>query len=149
MKKLPVVGVIVLFLGMTIFSSTGTIIIPQETYQELIEKPTFNAILSIIEVRGQLFFYIIAKIQNKLPDAFENINWSIVVDGGIIFCGRKTYGTIPEIRPGQIINLFSNPIFGIGKIESTVRIHANSDLGETRVTCDGFVFGPFVLIERW
>ena len=66
MKKLLAVGIILLFIGMSVIPSTGTVVEkPHKAVQELTEQRigtqilTYDPCLEIYDVYSLLFFYIV------------------------------------------------------------------------------------------
>ena len=136
MKKLIVVGIIILLVGMSVPVSQGEVINQED-----------GACLSIYKVFSR-FNWIFVEIKDSTPDTYENINWSISLEGGLILKERETNGTIAVIEPNQIVPVISNQIWGIGRIEIKIKIHETKDLGPTTEKYDGFAFFPFVFVEN-
>jgi len=70
------------------------------------------------------------------------VNWSIILEGGLIVIGRKTQGTLPYILAFKEEKVSSKPIFGFGSIvvQVTAEIPEGSDMREQ----SGFVFLFFI-----
>lgn len=76
--------------------------------------------LKISNITGG-FFKIKAKIRNMDVVGTVNVSWSITLNGGLIFLGRETKGTI-NIPAGDEKEIISRLIFGIGKPSLTITI---------------------------
>jgi parallel beta-helix repeat protein len=79
-----------------------------------------------LDFRGGLFKWsgIIKNIGNNT--AF-NVQWKIIIDGGIVLLGRESSGTIPKpLHPGEETQVSSNFILGFGKIIITIAVWADN-----------------------
>jgi len=95
-----------------------------------------------IEVKGG--FGITASINNTGYAPATNVSWSISLDGGLIFLGKETTGSIANIAAGDIAQIRSKLILGIGK--TTITIHAECDEAvEVTKSVNGSVFLVFTL----
>jgi hypothetical protein len=126
MKKLLVVGVIVLFLGLAIAPSiTG--------------NPTEGWIIDIGEINGG--FFIKAEILNGHHIKLTNVEWSISIDQGYIFYGREKTGIIENI-PNYDKAMIKSFVFGFGTIR--IYVHAKaSDGSSAEDSALALIFGPF------
>ncbi|MBU0498076.1 MAG: hypothetical protein KKC68_09355, partial [Candidatus Thermoplasmatota archaeon] len=61
-----------------------------------------------------------AEIKNVGDGDATDVNWSIILDGGLIILGKETSGTISSILAGESITVKSGLVFGIGKPTITV-----------------------------
>ena len=77
-----------------------------------------GAIIEIGDITGGLF-KINAFIKNPGRIDANNINWSIVLNGGLILFGKETTGTV-DIPLGENTTVNSKLIFGFGPISVTV-----------------------------
>jgi len=116
MKKLLVVGVIVLLLGLIVspisgfgldkqsfkLSSDSNILI------ELYGMPGLSCSL------GGGLFKITGAIKNTGQNTVFNIYWRISTYGRNILLGGESSDTVPSLRPGEEINISSKLIFGLG-----------------------------------
>lgn len=59
------------------------------------------------------------QIKNTGDAEATNINWQITLDGGLILLGQETSGTIPYIGPGEIAEIKTKLIFGLGTTQIT------------------------------
>jgi hypothetical protein len=67
------------------------------------------------------------------------LNWSIDLDGGLIFAGEHTEGVIPELAPGATVTIRQTTLYGIGNTVITVTA------GDATKQATGFILGPLVL----
>ncbi|MEM0466065.1 MAG: hypothetical protein QXX20_00475 [Candidatus Thermoplasmatota archaeon] len=76
-----------------------------------------------------------------------NVSWSIKLDGGIIFRGKETTGTLGVLLPGSEQVLKSSRILGFGR--TTVTLSATCDEGDSTVmTRKGFIFLFLIFITE-
>jgi hypothetical protein len=69
------------------------------------------------------------------------VNWSITIDGPLVFIGKSQSGYISEVKPGQCITIESMTIIGLGQVNITIQI------GDITVSRTGFLLGPFVIFK--
>lgn len=79
-----------------------------------------SAYLKISKVNGG-FLKINADLRNLGEVEATNVDWTINLEGGIIFIGRESSGTITSVPPNEIIKVDSSPILGFGNIIVTVK----------------------------
>ena len=101
---------------------------------DIIDQPN----IEIVKIKGG--FGISVDLSNIIEQDITTIQWSIKIDGGIIFTANETSGIIDELKAGEKITFKSNLLFGFGIIDITVC--ANTAI-ETKT---GIIIGPFVLI---
>jgi len=94
--------------------------------------------LEIGNISGGLF-KVNAMIKNNGDIDATDVNWSIILDGGIILLGKNTSGNILSIPDGEETTISSSLIFGFGK--TVVRVTVDSVTKEQ----DVFVFLFFIL----
>ncbi len=105
-------------------------------------------VLEIEDIHGSLFeiglFKISVVIKNNGSADAMGVDWSITLDGGLIFMGKETTGRIMSIPAGENITVKSNLICGLGKttITATTEIDVSSDTKDR----DAFVFLIFIKI---
>ena len=71
-------------------------------------------VLEIEDISGSLFKIKVMIKNNGSTDA-TGVEWSITLDGGLIFMGEKTTGRIMNIPAGENVIVRSKPICGFGK----------------------------------
>jgi len=79
--------------------------------------------LEIGNISGGLF-KVNAMIKNNGDIDATDVNWSIILDGGIILLGKNTSGNILSIPDGEETTISSSLIFGFGK--TVVRVTVDS-----------------------
>jgi hypothetical protein len=84
-------------------------------------------------------FRVSADIINNGTATAYNVNWSIDLDGGLIFAGEHTEGVIPELAPGATVTIRQTTLYGIGNTVITVTA------GDATKQATGFILGPLVL----
>jgi hypothetical protein len=103
--------------------------------------------LDIIKIKGGIG-QVSAVIKNIGSIEANEVNCNISVIGGLFKMindyKKETFDTIDVEEEKTIL---SGKIFGIGKIDITVSANAFSTNTTTK-TAKGFVFGPFVLIQK-
>ncbi|MCU0850795.1 MAG: hypothetical protein MUC80_05925 [Candidatus Thermoplasmatota archaeon] len=97
--------------------------------------------LEIGEITGG-FGSITTKIHNTGAGDAINVNWSISLQGGLVFLGRQTTGTILKIIPGLSPQIQSSFILGLGKVTIEVTV------GTTEKTALAFLLGPLVIVQQ-
>lgn len=88
---------------------------------------------------------VLADIVNWGCGDGEDVEWSIILERGIIFKGRDSSGTIELILVDKDVAIRTKGLFGIGNVNITVTTEPSYGEGDTQIE-DGFVFGPFVFI---
>ncbi len=83
-------------------------------------------------------------VKNTGQGVATNVEWTITVDGKLIFFGKSSTGTIATITAGGQEPIKSDFILGIGK--TNIVVSATCNEGESaEATRSGFILGPFVL----
>lgn len=101
-----------------------------------------------IEIHRGLGLRITADILAQDGAAVRSANWTIHIDGGILWTQRNTTGFIHEIPAGTKEAIKTDHIFGIGIIKITVDV--TPWIGNhTTETAFGFVVGPFIYVNRF
>ena len=90
------------------------------------------------------FFKVSAVIKNLGEIEATNIQWSIILDGGIIL-GRETTGTIPNIPPGGNVTVNSNLILGFGELTVTAKAEIPENTHEK--TNNGFAYFLYIKVN--
>ena len=89
-------------------------------------------------------FGVKAVIKNIGTGAATNVEWTIALDGKLVFLGKSSPGTIPSIAAGAESSIKSKLILGFGK--TNIVVSATCDEGATaELTKAAFVLGPLVL----
>ena len=102
-------------------------------YYDTIPAP----VISIEGISGGLGVSV--TISNTGTAEATDVPWSISIDGGLIFIGNESEGTIDSLPPETSATVTSDFIFGIGRVEILVTTEDN------QLTAEGLVLGPFVL----
>jgi hypothetical protein len=102
-------------------------------YYDTIPAP----VISIGAISGGLGISV--TISNTGTAEATDVPWSISLDGGLIFIGNESEGTIDSLPPETSVTVTSEFIFGIGRVEILVTTEDN------QLTAEGLVMGPFVL----
>jgi uncharacterized membrane protein len=85
-----------------------------------------------------------ASVKNTGAGAATNVDWTIALDGKLVFVGKSSTGTFPTIAPAGNEAIKSKFILGFGK--TNIVVSATCDEGvSAEATASGFVLGPFVL----
>jgi hypothetical protein len=83
-------------------------------------------------------------VKNTGTGDATNVNWSIALDGKLVFLGKSSTGIIPTMTPAGVEAIKAGFILGFGK--TNIVVTATCDEGKTaEKTATGFVLGPFVL----
>lgn len=99
---------------------------------------------------------IVATVANSGTVDQSNVNWEIKVEGynplytllrlnitkGRVFIGESTAGTIGTLASGDIVELTSGKVFGIGHVMITVTV------GDTSAQEDGFLLGRYIILHH-
>jgi hypothetical protein len=93
-------------------------------------------LIEIGEITGG--FGVSAVINNIGAAEATNVNWTIELDGLVIF-GREKTGTFEKIIPGSGEIAETGFIFGLGPVQITVTAY------EAEKTVSALLIGPFVL----
>ena len=108
------------------------------TYEVVISEPPSMTIV----IAGGLG--VKATLKNNGPTDLTHVNWSITLDGSMIFAGKSTSGTLAGITTGQERIVKPKLVLGFGK--TNIIVSAACDEGvAAETTVSGFVLGPFVL----
>ena len=94
-------------------------------------------VVKITEISGGLG--VKATVSNSGTAAADNLAWSILLEGGLLFMGNETLGTIETLAPGTTITIKSDFMLGVGSIAATVTV------GDESIQVEGFLLGPLVL----
>ena len=98
--------------------------------------------LTVVSIKGG--FGITAVIKNNGSAPATNVSWSIILDGGLIFLGAETTGTIDSIPAGDEASIASDFILGFGR--SPIIVSATCVEGSSaEKTASGFVLLFFVI----
>jgi len=90
------------------------------------------------------FGFVKASVKNTGAGAATNVDWTITLDGKLVFLGKSSTGTFATLAANGEEAIKSKFIFGIGN--TNIKITATCDEGQTaEVTKTALVLGPFVL----
>jgi hypothetical protein len=89
-------------------------------------------------------FGLKASVKNTGAGAATNVDWTITLDGKLVFLGKSSTGTIATLAAAGEEPIKAKFILGIGN--TNIKISATCDEGKTaEVTKTALVLGPFVL----
>ena len=89
-------------------------------------------------------FGVKAVIKNTGTGAATNVDWTIALDGKLVFLGKSSTGTIASIAAAGESSIKSKFILGFGK--TNIVVSATCDEGATaELTKTAFVLGPLVI----
>jgi hypothetical protein len=117
-------------------SDWATLEVSMPKHNDILDKQVNNITISI---QGGLGIKI--EICNHGNTTLYLVNWSITIDGPLVILGRSISGSISEIPPGECVTIETMFIIGIGPITITIQI------GDTIVSSNGYLIGPFVLLK--
>ena len=100
----------------------------------------FNEIGPNINISFSGGFGLKIEICNHGNTPLTLINWSITIDGPLIFIGKGQSGYISELPPGGCVTIKNMMIMGIGTINIIIQI------GDITKSASGFILGPFVIL---
>jgi PKD repeat protein len=83
--------------------------------------PAGSTIVEIGNITGGLLG-VRAEILNKGTLDVTSLNWSIVLDGGLVLFGKTTAGTIVSLPAGGSTVIIDKPVLGFGKILITITV---------------------------
>jgi hypothetical protein len=81
---------------------------------------------------------ITAEIKNTGVVDASHINWSITVQGLVLF-GQEQNGTLISIAPGSSLDVSTGLVFGLGSVDITITAM------DAEKTATAFLLGPFIL----
>jgi hypothetical protein len=85
-----------------------------------------------------------AQLKNTGEGDATNVNWSIALDGKLIFLGKSSTGIVANLAAAGEEPITAGFILGFGK--TNIVVSATCDEGKTaEKTASAFVLGPFVL----
>ncbi len=79
------------------------------------------------------------QIKNVGAGDATNVDWSISLDGKMVFLGKETTGTFTKIVPGFGPRAKTGFVFGFGRVDILVTV------GDVEKTATGTLLGPFIL----
>ena len=89
-------------------------------------------------------FGVKTSVNNTGSGAATNVQWTITLDGKLIFLGKSSTGTIATLAAAGHEPIKAGFIFGIGK--TTIAVSATCDEGKiAQSSATALVLGPFVL----
>jgi hypothetical protein len=102
-----------------------------------------NAEISILNIKGPLG--IKAEIKNIGVVPADNLEWSILVTGGILKRVNKTStGSVTEVAVNASEAISMNIFFGLGQIQIEIKAHADNVVGVIVIT-SAVLLGPIVV----
>ena len=106
--------------------------------QNLPSEPTGSGEgIDIVDIYGG-WHGVHAVIKNKGEEQLENIDWTIVVKGGLLgWIDVEQSGTIGVLEPGEKQTAFTGTIFGLGKLIE-ICIHVKTNGYEDYVITEGY-----------
>ncbi|MFA5103450.1 MAG: PKD domain-containing protein [Candidatus Thermoplasmatota archaeon] len=123
---------------LTVTDATSAVVTDDATVTIVAPQPT----LEIGTVTGG--FGLKASVKNTGAGAATNVDWTITLDGKLVFLGKSSTGTIATLAASGEEPIKAKFIFGIGN--TNIKISATCDEGKTaEVTKTALVLGPFVL----
>ena len=123
---------------LTVTDATSAVVTDDATVTIIAPQPA----LEIGTVTGG--FGLKASVKNTGAGAATNVDWTITLDGKLIFLGKSSTGTIATLAAAGEEPIKAKFIFGIGN--TNIKISATCDEGKTaEVTKTALVLGPFVL----
>ena len=108
------------------------------------EKSCTFTIKHPIEIEFKSGFGVTVIVGNTGEEDITNLNYSIVLDGGLILFGGEKTGTM-YLAAGVEVPIKSF-VFGFGRPTITVKAELMGVIQNTK-TVNGFVVGPFVIIK--
>ena len=91
-------------------------------------------------------FYITTTIKNNAEITAPDVHWRITLEGGIILIGRVIEGVIPDISPGEEVNIKTGLIVGFGAVKIIVEVWIGEEPPEVS-EYSGFVYLFFMKIN--
>jgi len=89
-------------------------------------------------------FGVKASVKNTGDGAATNVNWTIALDGKLVFLGKSSTGIIASLAAAAEEPIKASFILGFGK--TNIVVSTTCDEGKTaEKTATAFVLGPFVL----
>jgi hypothetical protein len=89
-------------------------------------------------------FGIKSSVKNTGEGTATNVDWTIALDGKLVFVGKSSTGNFATIAPAGNEAIKAGFILGFGK--TNIVVSATCDEGvSAETTASGFVLGPFVL----
>ena len=122
----------------------------QNQYESAWSAPLFvtvsdlKPILTIGDVTGGLFS-LSSIINNIGVGVATNVEWSITVDGNLIFSGQSATGTMDALEVNATQSIVNSPILGFGNVIITIKAKADG-FSEITKTVDGFVFFIYIIV---
>ena len=109
-----------------------------ETKEHYITVLPEGGIVEIGNITGGVL-KISAELLNKGTTNVTSVNWTMTVDGRLVFLGKTKSGTILSIPSGGSEIITDKPVFGFGKIILTITIEVTEGEPVTK-TVTGFLF---------
>ncbi|PNX49996.1 MAG: hypothetical protein BV458_14000, partial [Thermoplasmata archaeon M9B2D] len=116
----------------------------KEDYIMVLPPGAFN--VTIGTITGGLL-RVKAEVLNTGSLDITDMNWSIVLSGGLVILGRNTTGTTSSLPVGESAAIESRALFGFGKVSITVRVELPEGQIATK-TVDGTLLLFFLIIRN-
>ena len=116
----------------------------KEDYIMVLPPGAFN--VTIGTITGGLL-RVKAEVLNTGSLDITDMNWSIVLSGGLVILGRNTTGTTSSLPIGESAAIESRALFGFGKVSITVRVELPEGQIATK-TVDGTLLLFFLIIRN-
>lgn len=101
----------------------------------------YTSDVEIGDLKGGINIHTTIKNTGKVN--FSNVKWSIVLEKGVIFLGKKTDGTITSLSIGQSVDIKTGLILGFGKTLIMVKIETPDHFIVKTATSIIFLFLSF------
>ncbi len=115
----------------------------KEDYITVLAPGAFN--VTIGNITGG-FLRVNAEVLNTGSLDITNLNWSISLSGGLMILGRNSTGVISSLIVGELTDIASRALFGLGKVGITVQVILPGGQVITK-TADGVLLLFFLLIR--
>ncbi len=103
----------------------------ESTWSEPLLLHITGPVIKIGEISGGLL-KVNTVIKNIGDEKAENIDWKIVLQGGMIFLGQRTQGTIISLEPNEKLTIISKAVYGFG-FPSVVTVEAGISDGTSDI----------------
>ena len=103
-----------------------------------------GTVIEIGDVTGG-FFKVKSIIKNTGQRDATDVDWRILVNGGLILAGQQTFGIIDSLPAGEEVTEKSNLVFGIGNVVVTVEAEMLQVTSDSK-DAEAFVLVFFILM---
>jgi outer membrane protein assembly factor BamB len=105
--------------------------------------PMGSTIVEIGNITGGLLA-VTAEVRNNGSTDVSLLNWTMSIDGGLVFLGKIKSGTVDSLSAGTSTEITDRPVFGFGRIIVTVTVEVPG-YEPVEKTATGFLFLFIVL----